>query len=508
MQTTLEAVDWPTGTFVIGGTDALSKAEFETLAGMPRTHINTDHNPLPRIADDEWVNCGITWAKAADGTVERWLQPKLFPAWLEQNVPYQGMFRGDSVFTFKGAFENNTQFHFSSLICFDWVVKLNHQQAWTWVLDDLKRQIAPGELSLSWFFVIQCNPKPSHDTFLAEVGGFFDQNVAPNVRRDRTCLVFANSAGLPSPGRATEFGGTSLIFSPQAQFAPPSCYSTYSNGGPRFRSSTLLSPYRDVFFRERGGCIHSFVQVNPGSLNAGAAGRLLPVERPSVFPLPGTVDPRSPAAPVPACIKWLNDELDSLPSLSVQYPAVALAGQADTVHRQSIAALRTIPAESVSHAVKLAAKDSTAKHADEWDRTEAEAVEHLVHTLDIIGLGCPNPAVGAYPAHAIMVTNGQTVDLLAIRGNTHEACIEHSKTFLPLPRRPVLLVSRDRDNTPWRRKFGSFLEQENPQLGLKRRFAYPQGGSLHLGYEKLLGIFRNSPTPAALEGAINAELAA
>ena len=103
--------------------------------------------------------------------------------------------------------------------------------------------------------------------------------------------------------------------------------------------------------------------------------------------------------------------------------------------------------------------------------------------------------------------NGRLVDLLAIRGGTHEACVKHSQTFIPLPRRQVLLVSRDCDNTPWRQKFGNFLQQETPQLGEDRKITDPQGGLLHLGYQKLLEIFRNSQTPTILLGAINAELA-
>jgi len=508
VQASLEAIEWPVGTIVIGGADALTKPEFTALAESPRTHVNTDHNPLPQIADDEWINCGITWTKAADGTIDRWLQPKLFPAWLEQNVPYQGMFRGNSVFMFKGTFANNTQYHFSSLICFDWVASIEHRRPWNWVLDDLQRTVAPGETSLSWLFVIQYNPKPSHDTFLIEVGNFFDQNILPNVRRDRTCLVFANTAGRPNPGRANEFGGTSLIFSPQAQFATPDCSGTFSNGGSRFRPNTLLKQYRDVYFRERGACIHSFVQVNPGSLNAGAAGRVFPIEQPFVFPLNGTLELRAPAAPVPACIKWLNDELDTLPSLSVQYRGVALAGQADISHEHSIAALRSMPVHSTVRTVKLAASESQAKHADEWDGTEYAAVEHLVHTLDIIELGFPHSLVDGDPAHATAVMNGQTVDVLAIRGKTHEACIKHSKTFVPLRRRQFLLVSRDRDNTVWRKKFGSILETDTPGLRQEHKFTEPQGGSLHLGYQKLLEIFLHSPTPADVQGAINAELVA
>jgi hypothetical protein len=131
-----------------------------------------------------------------------------------------------------------------------------------------------------------------------------------------------------------------------------------------------------------------------------------------------------------------------------------------------------------------------------------------VHTLDIIALGFPVPKVGADPAHATVVMNNQMVDLLAIRGNTHEECIKHSRRFLPLPRRYVLLISRDRDNTQWLRRFGSFLQPTSPQFGEDRNFTDPNGGSLHLGYQDLLDIFRNSSTAEAVQGAINAQLAA
>lgn len=171
VETALGAADWPNGTIVIGGTDALSKPDFTTIAHAPRTHLDTTHNALNRIAQNEWINCGITWVKGADGTVERWLQPKLCPAGPERNVQYQDMFKGRSVFAFRGLRENGTQYHFSSLICFDWIATLDGQMAWRWVLDALGQQVAPNELSLSWFFVIQRNDKPSHDTFLTEVRG-------------------------------------------------------------------------------------------------------------------------------------------------------------------------------------------------------------------------------------------------------------------------------------------------------------------------------------------------
>jgi hypothetical protein len=508
VDTAIRTPDWPNGTIVIAGTDALSKSDFEVLATTPDTHLDSSHNALARIGQNEWINCGVIWVKAADGTVERWLQPKLAPAWPEQRVLYQNMFHGKSVFGFKGMLENGTQYRFSSLVCFDWVATVNNIKAWRWVLDDLHRQAdaAQAELSLTWFFVIQCNRKPSDDSFLNEVAAFFDQTTLPNVRRDRACLVFANSAGKRAPGRADLFGCTSLVFSPQTLFADHKYHPTFCNGGARFRSSTLLSAYRDVLFRERGACVHSFAQVNPNSLIAGSTGKTIALQNAFVFPLNGTTDPRAPAAMVPADVKWLNDELDELPCLAARYSNAALASQVDASHQQSVAALRAISPKAVTRTVKLAAEESEAAHADDWDNIEAEALEHVVHTLDIIGIGCPAMTVEVDSAHAAFSINSKTVDVLAIRGASHERCIEHSICFSPHPQHQVLLVSRDRDNTPWLRRFGSILQPEIPRLGQERKITDPASGSLHLGYERLLDIFRNSTTAAAVKEAIYAEL--
>ena len=187
---------------------------------------------------------------------------------------------------------------------------------------------------------------------------------------------------------------------------------------------------------------------------------------------------------------------------------MTFATAADATHKQTIAALREMPANSVSHAVKLAAQESTAKNADDWDRTETEAIEHLVHTLDIVALGSPPPSVAADPAHATVIMDSQTIDLLAIRVHSHQACIQHSRAFLPLPRRKSLLISRDKDNNPWSQRFGSFLEPETAKFGQEQKFTDPASGSLHLGYRRLIEIFQTAATANAVQGALNAELAA
>jgi hypothetical protein len=508
VETILRQGDWPNGTVIIGGTDALSRAQYIKVLQGDRTHVDVTRNGADQVELNKWVNCAITWVKGADGAVQRWVQPKLYPAWPEMNISYQHMFRGTSLYLFKGRLENTAPYRFGTLVCFDWIATVGTQTPCQWMLADMQQQAGENLLPLSWLFIIQRNPRPSHDTFLNRVASFFDRAQFPSVTRGDACLVFANTAGKAVPGRVNEFGACSIVLSPPSMFGQPTCVPTFSRGGPRFRDgSNLLHDYKDVFFRERGACIHSFAQINPGSLVAGAAGRTLPVENAYVCPISGVPEPRAPGVDVPASVKWLNDQLDDVQSLSARHPT-PLSAQVNVAHQQNTAALRGISSQSAAHAIKLAAQESKTQNPDDWDSTELAALEHLVHTLDIIGVGFSPPTVGADPAHAQVQIANRFVDILAIRGSSHEHCIAHSRTFLTNPQRQVILVSRDPDNTAWDKRFGSFLRPDTPELGEERNITDPASGSLQLGYQNLLGIFRQSATPVALGGGIGAELAA
>ena len=313
MDDALRAADWPVETIVIGGIDGLTKAEFLQLTNDPHTHIDKTHSDPKRITRSEWINCGITWIKGITGTVERWLQPKLHPAWPEQDITCNSMFCGNSVFVFKGYLDNNTTlYRFCSLVCFDWIAVIDGQTPWRAVMAALSSQAHKlgADLSLSWCFVIQHNRKPSAPSFLAEVNAFFDQTIEENVRRDRTCLVFANSAGNPKPGRFKYNGGTSLLFSSQSQFKQAECPPTFCYGAPRFSNRHILDGPIDQVFREGGACIHSFQQVNPGSIKPGAGDKTISLLKPFVHSICNGTDPRTPGDIVPASVKWLNDELD------------------------------------------------------------------------------------------------------------------------------------------------------------------------------------------------------
>jgi hypothetical protein len=499
---------WPRASVVIGGSDALSKNEFAALAQQERTHLH-GFDPQNDVGVNQWINCAITWVKAADGSVHRWLQPKLAPAGPEQDVQFQDMYRGGSVFSFRGPLSNGLQYRFSCLVCFDWIATINGEIAWRQVLARLAQEVQPNELSISWFIIIQHNDKPSHDTFLEQVRAFFDQNVSPSVHRGATCLLFANTAGLGRPGRVKEFGTTSLIFSAQALFDKATCPLTYSADGRRFRGGkTLLDPFKQALFREGGACIHAFAQVNAGSLTAGPAGKRYAVENGSVFPLYGVVDPRVPSDSVPACVKWVNDELDELQQgthrLGQKYSDAPMAAQINELHQQIVGAIRVLPAKSMTSYIELSAQESASKHADSWSDSEVEGLEHVLHSLSIVSLGFGVPDVGTDPTHATVTMNGQPVHLLAVKGGSHEECVEHAKKFLPADGQ-VLVISRDKDNTSWRKVLGSYLQPEANSVSVERDITDPAAGLLHIGYSDLLGMFRNEQTADALRGAIDGQ---
>jgi hypothetical protein len=508
--------EWPPQTIVVGGVDGLSKAEYTSLSETAGSHVDQELNSPAQVQDFEWINCQITWVKTQAGEVQRWIQPKIEAAKPEQDGTCEQMFRGRSVYNFLGRFQDAGPFRFSSLICYDWIGHVEGTKIWKCVLDQLQQEAQQANIhfALSWFFVLQYNPGPSHNTFLAEVAPFFQQNAAPNVNRSATCLVFANRAGSPKPGEITKFGHTSLVFCPQAPFLRPKCSPTYSNGGMRFRNSEALTGYHDIFFREGGACMYSFVQVNPTDLAYGPAGGTHPVLEAKVFSADDNSDRRTPSEPVPASVKWVNDHLDSLNRLSELYPTVPVSAHSDTPHTHNVHNLRGETGRKLEHAVNLATCRLTrfdtelplALVADEWDTDQRQALEHLIHSLNIVSLGAAPAIFGQQDAHASVILNGEPVDFIAIKGTHHEDCLKHHNLMLGPPKKKTVLVTRDYNNTECSRKERSILDVAPRQMSDEPRYDDPASKLFHTGFDNLLSIFRSAALATDIPGALNAAL--
>ena len=500
----ISEAEWPCATVVVGGVDALTREEYTQILNEENTHVDEGRNGPVHVQTDEWVNCAVTWIKSAEGVVERWVQPKLHPAWPEMDTNYQYMFKGHSIFLFKGLLDNETPFRFGTLICFDWVSTIDMLRAPDWLLRAIHDEAIGCQLPLSWLFVIQRNKKPSHTAFLTEVTRFFDQTQFPNALRDRAGIVFANNAGAPKPSRVTTYGGCSVVFSNRSGFCDPTCVPTYAAAGTRYRGgSEILNTLCDNYFREGGACIHSFALVNPGSLVPGAGGRALPLEYARVYPVGGQRDVRAPGAEVPACVKWFNDELDEIPKLSDQYGNAPLVAQVADAHGSNVLSLRSISAMDVNHVIKMATQGATAATADEWRDAESSALQHVLNSVDILRVGFEVLSVGVGSVHASIEIRGVVVDVLAVTGQTHEKCITHAQQLALSPNRPMLLVTRDPDNTEWLQVYGNFLTRLAQQVQTDRDITDPWSGMFHFGYQNLLTLFRTANTANDISGGFN-----
>src|SRR6202007_2065586 len=93
-------------------------------------------------------------------------------------------------------------FRFATLICFDWIGTTEARHVWAWLLQGINDAAAAVQatLPLTWLFVAQCNPEPSHPSFMGQVADFYDGTTYLNVARDDACLVMANVAGARARG--------------------------------------------------------------------------------------------------------------------------------------------------------------------------------------------------------------------------------------------------------------------------------------------------------------------
>lgn len=499
---------WPPSSIIIGGVDGLSKAEFASLASEPETHLCPE-NAVANINEGEWINCAIIWVKKPNGATERWIQPKISPAWPEQQFDDAAMYRGKSVWVFRGKLDDDTYFRFCTLICFDWIGPATGDKNWKSVFQQLEDELnANGreEVSISWFFVIQRNAKPSHSSFLTEVQQFYNQTVVRKVKRSKTCLLFANTGFSKTPGKSDTYGGTSLIFTKETLFKESPCQPTFSQGGTRYRGSDLLSAFRDNFFREAGACVHSFALINPARLQAGAAGRQLAIEHAFAFPLYGVIDPRLPGNFVPAAVKWLNDELDCVDTLATKYPLAPLRPVLEAKHPAVVAGLRSQSSASITRGIQLAnaSVESAKRTADDWSDLEEQVLSHILDTLDIFAVAGDITHQTDERGHAIARVGSAPVDVVAIYGRDHSECLAaSSRRVVSGMQRAVLVVTRDRDNTPLDPRERSILRTTTSRAPSDAKITDPQSRIFQMGYADLLAHYRGSDTTLALKAKID-----
>jgi hypothetical protein len=148
-------------------------------------------------------------------------------------------------------------------------------------------------------------------------------------------------------------------------------------------------------------------------------------------------------------------------------------------------------------------------NADAWDADERDALGHVVHTLDLFALCGEVTANDQDIGHATVSVDGKTLDLLAVRAKTHDQCHKYTQTqFTPNTRRQVLLVTRDRDNLPRKRRSGSILQTSTPKLGDERKYTDPASAIIHVDYQGLIAAFIDAATAEELSQKVRAHVGA
>lgn len=464
-------------TIVVGGVTSLSIPEYESLTTLPNVVVKVDPaNASTCIPGGSWVNTSVTMIKGDDGSLTMWVQPKLSPSWPESQSIHQTMFRGRALHLFRGKFQSGLPCHFFSALCYDWIGRESGTTAPLALLDAFNERCMHngGPQCVNWVFVLQHNQRPNDDTFLTAAREFLIDTAHPLVQRQDAAIFMACTASSQTPGRNGTYGCSSVILAPTAPFDMRSCPSTFTTNGERLRKCGSLRTCKDIVFREMGECCHIFDIRNPRDVRPDATDRTLPLENAKVLAFTsGGTDPRIPDAPVPAVVKWLNDELDQLPDIASSLLSECTLQENVKISQGAVAtAHRALPSQTAAERINYSKASAAASNiavdpaslVDHWDHEERDGLEHVIYSLAIVGT-VESIEIDSASIHGRHISNG--VEIAVIRGDKHSDCIAAFNKWSEKTHSPMLLISRDRHNTtPLDREMERFADPSRSS-GLK-----------------------------------------
>ncbi len=265
----LKVQEWPRNTVVVAGVEPASPQEFGEL-------LSASSNPAGSSAlhygSATFVNFCVIWIKCADGTVRRYLQPKLKPSALEQ--ARQGMYQGEFVFLFQGDLIS-----FAALICFDCIGETAHMMAAESFLESIGELASHGSsINLGLVLVPQYNEYAEHPEFLRFAQRVLQGN--PKVRVSDGAVLFANAATKHHGRSRTTFGRSALYYSGGR-------WAARGEGGPlatipfTFALEQLSKPHYGSLVRARlredGPSVHCLEFLIPSLIGTGAGAPVYPV---------------------------------------------------------------------------------------------------------------------------------------------------------------------------------------------------------------------------------------
>lgn len=503
----LSSAEWPNDTVVIAGVDGLPKSEYADLCQNLEVTIDPQNTPA-RVRNNQWINCCFTWVKDRQGNLRKWIQPKIRPASPELKLRYSDMFQGSVVYVFECQYAPITYpCRFMSLVCFDWVAKISNKTVYEEVLYQLNQKWDGEPKPLDWAFVIQHNPYPNHPSFLNSTFHFLTDPITYRfVDRDDAAVVHINTAASREPARNGLGAYSACVFSPRAPFDCNCCRPTVCMQPVALRQSDILARCKDIVFREMGECIHSFQIRVSRFVTPDATDRSLPLVNASVHGAGTLNDPRLSGNAVPASVKWMNDLLDIIDRVSgTDLNGCPLQAQAEKVEPDIINALRYTEPNVIEGKIKLAVTDfskcdktreeNIIKNPDSWENNEAEGLVHIMHSLTALGLSYIIDATNSV-LHASLDTNNGFIQVVAIKGKTHQDCRQHFDSTISVSSPdPIIIITRDHSNLrPTQREFSKIFDT-GLETGLK-----------FLDYNSLISMCRESNDKQELRGKLDGYL--
>ncbi len=463
----IRSTDWNNGTIVIGGIDALTKSEYTALCSSAEVEVD-DLNKPSMLGANEWVNCCITWVKDDNGNIKKFIQLKCFKSLLEDHLRCGNLFEGKYVNLFE-CLRSGLKFRFLSVICYDWIGITNQQKFIWYILNEVHKTFNNSRQELDMLFVLQHNLNPNHSTFMENARDFFEEaGTCQGVIRDKTILVFANSAGGPTLGKFPTFGSSSFIYSSCSPFYVAKCEQTYATYTKKLRGNGILNRCKDNYLREGGICIHSAHIILPQTLNLGQNGRRKHLHV-KVHPITNITDKRTPDDEVPASTKWLNDTLDKLSakSYNVVYNHPVFGNTISSNHNNLISQIRFFDDDRTVRFVEssifnLLLWNSNGKTisgtifedriihnehmVDHWDNKEEDEFKEILHLLSILKL-CFTIRIENELYHCSILCKGTVFNLLFVSriANSKDAFDEIRRTFNHNNNSIIILVMKSED---------------------------------------------------------------
>ncbi len=209
------SADCPVDTVVIAGIESLS---LDDVFDSNALSLDEDYkNLLQKLVAPQhrFLNACLILVRDGQGTVHRFVQPKMHPSHAEQTLP--GMLTSDEILFF-----TCPQFSFGVLICSDFIQR--PQGTWLPVafVDALEQTWNASNpatpLPVDLIVNIQCNPRPNHDTFRAAATALLYARRS-SVRLDAAFVLLSNWGGLWDGGEPVL--SAALIYQRQFWRPPP-----------------------------------------------------------------------------------------------------------------------------------------------------------------------------------------------------------------------------------------------------------------------------------------------